>query len=184
MGYLKYVSKLWEKPKQNFGAENWRNFLVKLREESMVTRLEHPTRPDRARALGYKAKQGIFVARVRVTRGGSKRPKPRHGRKPSNYGRFITRIKSDKWIAEERAGRDYRNCEVINSYWVAQDGRYKWFEVILIDRELGSKYSDYAWVAAPANRGRVFRGLTSAGRHARLKPDHNAAEKQKTKLRH
>ena len=95
MGYLKYVSKLWEKPKQNFGAENWRNFLVKLREESMVVRLEHPTRPDRARALGYKAKQGIFVARVRVTRGGSKRPKPRHGRKPSNYGRFITRIKSD-----------------------------------------------------------------------------------------
>ncbi|MBI4095489.1 MAG: 50S ribosomal protein L15e [DPANN group archaeon] len=167
MGYLKYVKQLWKKPKQNIGTQAWKNFLIGLRASPTLVKLEHPTRPDRARNLGYKAKQGIFVVRSRVTKGGRKRPKFGHGRKPSKYGRFITAYKSDQWISEEHASRKYPNCEVLNSYWVASDGKHKWFEVILIDRELAAKYPNYKFIASPANRGRVARGLTGAAKKSR-----------------
>jgi len=39
-----------------------------------LVRLTGPSRPDKARRLGYKAKQGYVVYRVRVRRGGRKRP--------------------------------------------------------------------------------------------------------------
>lgn len=35
--------------------------------------------------------------------------------------------------AEERVGRRCGNLRVLNSYWVNQDGVYKYFEVILVD---------------------------------------------------
>ncbi|KKT75754.1 MAG: 50S ribosomal protein L15e, partial [Candidatus Peregrinibacteria bacterium GW2011_GWA2_44_7] len=41
-----------------------------MRKEPVTLVLEHPTRLDRARSLGYKAKQGCIVARQRVGRGG------------------------------------------------------------------------------------------------------------------
>jgi Ribosomal L15 len=51
-----------------------------------VVRSTHPTRPDKARLLGYKAKQGFVIYRSRVRRGGRKRPvhKGRIMRKPKN----------------------------------------------------------------------------------------------------
>ena len=39
-----------------------------------LVRLQHPSRPDKARRMGYKAKQGYVVYRVRVRRGNRKRP--------------------------------------------------------------------------------------------------------------
>ena len=42
-----------------------------------LCRVPRPTRPDKARRLGYKAKQGFVVYRVRVRRGGRKRPVPK-----------------------------------------------------------------------------------------------------------
>lgn len=39
-----------------------------------IVRLNKPSRPDKARRMGYKAKQGFVVYRVRVRRGGRKRP--------------------------------------------------------------------------------------------------------------
>ena len=36
-------------------------------------------------------------------------------------------------VAEERVGRRCRNLRVLNSYWINQDGVYKYFEVILVD---------------------------------------------------
>ena len=39
-----------------------------------VIRLNRPSRPDKARRLGYKAKQGFVIYRARVRRGGRKRP--------------------------------------------------------------------------------------------------------------
>ncbi len=39
-----------------------------------VVRLQHPSRPDKARRMGFKAKQGYVVYRVRVRRGNRKRP--------------------------------------------------------------------------------------------------------------
>ena len=39
-----------------------------------LVRLTGPSRPDKARRLGYKAKQGYVVYRIRVRRGGRKKP--------------------------------------------------------------------------------------------------------------
>lgn len=39
-----------------------------------IVRLTGPSRPDKARRLGYKAKQGYVIYRVRVRRGGRKKP--------------------------------------------------------------------------------------------------------------
>jgi Ribosomal L15 len=36
-------------------------------------------------------------------------------------------------IAEERVGRRCGNLRVLNSYWINQDGVYKYYEVILVD---------------------------------------------------
>ena len=44
-----------------------------------------PTRPDKARRLGYKAKQGYVIYRIRVRRGGRKRPVP----KGATYGKPV-----------------------------------------------------------------------------------------------
>jgi large subunit ribosomal protein L15e len=167
MGYQSYLGEMWTQPKENFGKESWKKWLMQLRREPSVLRVDNPTRLDRAHALGYKAKQGILVVRSRVPKGGRKRPSPRHGRRPKRYGRFIETRKSNQLVAEERAVKSYPNCEVLNSYWVGEDGRYKWYEVILADRNLVSRYKSYEWLAHKASRGRVFRGKTSAGRKSR-----------------
>ena len=39
-----------------------------------IVRLTGPSRPDKARRMGYKAKQGYVIYRVRVRRGGRKKP--------------------------------------------------------------------------------------------------------------
>jgi large subunit ribosomal protein L15e len=39
-----------------------------------ILRLNKPSRPDKARRMGYKAKQGYVIYRARVRRGGRKRP--------------------------------------------------------------------------------------------------------------
>ena len=43
-----------------------------------IVRLTGPTRPDKARRMGYKAKQGYVIYRIRVRRGGRKRPAPKY----------------------------------------------------------------------------------------------------------
>ena len=144
--------------------------LVKWRRERAVTRIERPTRIDRARALGYKAKQGIIIVRVRVRRGGRRKARPRAGRRPRRMAvHKITPAKSIQRIAEERAARKYPNMEVLNSYWVAEDGRWKWYEVILVDPHHPSIKADknLNWICNTVHRGRAFRGLTSAGKKGR-----------------
>jgi len=73
--------------------------------------------------------------------------------------------KSIQRIAEERACRKYPNMEVLNSYWVGEDGRQKWYEVILLDPHHPSIINDknLGWISKPGHRGRSERGLTSAG---------------------
>lgn len=164
MGMYKYVQKLWKKPKENM-PELWRERLIQWRREPSTLRIEHPTRIDRARSLGYKAKEGIIVVRQRILRGGRQRPKIRKGRKSKHSRRNLIFAKSYSQIAEERANKKYPNCEVLNSYWVAKDGRYYWFEIILVDRAHPVVIADknLSWMIERHQRGRVFRGLTAAG---------------------
>jgi large subunit ribosomal protein L15e len=135
-----------------------------------IVRVERPTNLARARALGYKAKQGVVVARVRVRKGGRRRARPSLGRKPKRMGvRKLTPRKSLQVMAEERAARKFPNLEVLNSYHVASGGTHEFFEVILLDPSHPAIRSDpqLGWIARRQHRGRVFRGLTSAGKRMR-----------------
>ncbi len=132
--------------------------------------MEHPTRLDRARAVGYRAKGGFVLVRVRVRRGGQRKRAIIAGRRPKHKGVLrMTLAKSLRRIAEERAQKHYPNLEVLNSYWVGEDGKQKFYEVILVDPSHPEILADpkVRWVAERANRGRVYRGLTSAGTEGR-----------------
>ena len=169
MGLFKYIQKIWKQPKENLG-EIWKDRLYKWRRESTIVRIAKPTRIDRAHSLGYKAKQGVIVARVRIERGGRERPHNLHGRKPKRSGlkRIYTK-KSLQVIAEERVSKRYPNLEVLNSYYVCEDGKYKWFEVILLDPSHPAIINDrkLGWISKKENTGRAHRGLTSAGKKGR-----------------
>lgn len=129
-------------------------------------------RPDKARRLGYKAKQGYVVYRVRVRRGGRKRPVPKGATygKPCNQG--VNQLKfqrSLRSVAEERAGRYCGSLRVLNSYWVAEDSTYKFFEVIMVDPFHKAVRRDprINWICKPVHKHRELRGLTAAGRKNR-----------------
>jgi large subunit ribosomal protein L15e len=146
-----------------------------------IWRVNHPTRPDRARRLGYKAKQGFVIYRVAVRRGGRKRPVAKgivYG-KPKHQG--ITQLKfarNLRNVAEERVGRRCGNLRVLNSYWINADATYKFFEVICVDPSHPAIRRDprINWIANPVHKHREMRGLTSAGRKGRglLKKGHRA----------
>ena len=158
-----------------------------------IHRATRPTRPDKARRLGYKAKQGFVIYRVRVRRGGRKRPNPKgivYG-KPATQG--INQLKWERSLrskAEERVGRRCGNLRVLNSYWVNQDASYKFFEVILIDPQHAAIRNDprVNWIVRPVHKHREMRGLTAAGKKSRgtgkgnkykkLKPSRRAASKR------
>lgn len=164
-----YIAEAWKK-RDDLLEDEWKSRLIEWRKQNVVTRIEKPTRLDRARALGYKAKQGFVVVRVRVNKGGRDRERINKGRRPKRAGQlYFTPKKSLQWIAEEKAARKYPNLEVLNSYYVAEDGNYKWFEVILVDPSHPAIINDkeVGWIANGKHKGRVFRGLTSAGKKSR-----------------
>ncbi len=149
--------------------ELWRGRLMQWRKEAAVARIRRPTRLDRARALGYKAKQGYILARVRVKKTYRMRPKFWGGRRPKHSRRQKVLGMNYRWIAEKRANDIYHNLEVLNSYFLAQDGNYKWFEIIMVDPEEPGIKKDgrIKWISKKQNTGRVYRGLTSAARKSR-----------------
>jgi large subunit ribosomal protein L15e len=143
--------------------------LVYRKAKHAITRIEKPTNLARARSLGYKAKQGIIVVRVRVRKGSGTKTRPTSRRRPKRMGvRKLTRKISIKSIAEQRAARKHPNLEVLNSYYVGEDGIQKYFEVILVDPMHPSIRADKElnWICR-ISRGRAFRGLTSSERLGR-----------------
>ncbi len=169
-GLYHYLREQWKRPYDGEHKELMKQRFIQWRREPSVVRVEHPTRLDRARALGYKAKQGIIVVRVRVRKGGLNRPRPNKGRRPKRMGVYgYAPAKPTRLIAEERAARKYPNMEVLNSYWVGEDGQYEWYEVILVDPHHPAIKSDpeLKWITNPVHKGRAFRGLTSAGKKMR-----------------
>lgn len=111
-----------------------RDRVIQWRKQEAITRIEKPSRIQRARRLGYKAKQGIVVIRMRVGTGGMRKQRPRGGRRPKHLG--VTRIKADvsmKQVAENRVLERYPNMKLLGSYFVYKDGMHYWFEVILAD---------------------------------------------------
>ncbi len=166
----RYMSQAFRATLGDEGAALRHLRLLTWRREASVTRLEHPTRLDRARAVGFRAKGGFSVVRVRVRRGGQGKRAIIAGRRPKHKGILqMTLAKSLRRIAEERAQKHYPNLEVLNSYWVGEDGKQKFYEVILVDPYHPEIVADpkIQWITNPSEKGRVYRGLTSAGTEGR-----------------
>ena len=146
----RYLKEAWKRPKDSYIKEVMQQRAIVWRREPSSVRIDKPTRLDRARSLGYKAKHGVMVVRTRVRRGGRRKLRPVLGRRQKRMGvKKFTPAKSKQLIAEERTARKYPNMEVLNSYWVWQDGRYKWYEVILVDPNHPAIKSDQdlGWIA-------------------------------------
>ncbi len=165
-----YIAELWKRPYEGEMLQIMRARFIKWRRQPAIVRVEHPARLDRARAIGYRAKQGFVVVRVRVRKGGMRKQRPRSGRRPKRMGVYgFAPAKSIQLIAEERAARKYPNLEVLGSYYVGEDGLYKYYEVILVDpaHPAIKADKDINWITQPSQKGRVFRGKTAAGRRMR-----------------
>lgn len=152
-----------------------------------VARVERPTKLDRARSLGYKAKQGVVLARARVRSGGRRKKRPSLGRRQKRMAvKKLVPKKSIQLIAEGRVARRYPNLEVLNSYPVGADGQYHYYEVIMLDPSHPAIRKDpgFKWVTGSAHRGRVHRGLTRSGKASRgLSKKGKGSEKARPSVR-
>jgi len=146
----RHLREAWKRPDDSYVGEVMKSRAILWRKQPSIVRVEKPTRLDRARSLGYKAKKGFVVVRTRVRRGGRRKIRPVLGRRQKRMGvKKFTPAKSKRLIAEERAARKYPNLEVLNSYWAWQDGQYKWFEIVMVDPSHPAIRSDkdVGWVA-------------------------------------
>ncbi len=182
MGIYKRIRDLW---KSDEFKPILREYMIKWRREPAVKKVERPTRLDRARSLGYKAKKGFVIARIRLPRGGRKRPLFKGGRRSKHMRRRKMVDKSYQWVAEERVNKKFVNMAVLNSYFLAKDGKHYFYEVILADPEIVKHYKEYKWLEDRKHRTRVYHGKTSAGRRSRgiLTNKGKGAEKPRPSLR-
>src|SRR3989344_5501326 len=118
MSFTQQLTRTFEKEyaKEKGFADIYRQRLIEFRKEKeSAVRVERPTNLARARALGYKAKQGIVVVRVRIRKGSGAHRRPVRGRRPKRMGvRKLTRRMNIQSMAEGRAARKYPGLEVLN----------------------------------------------------------------------
>lgn len=165
-GLYHHLRAAWKNPDEKLLHER----MIEWRSGNSVEKVEKPLRLDRARALGYKAKKGFVMLRVRLKRGGRKRMKVGvKGRKTRRQTIRKTLKMNYQWVAEIRAARKYPSLEVLNSYPVGKDGKHFYFEVIMIDPSKPEIKSDRTlnWITKPGNSKRAERGLTSAAKKSR-----------------
>merc|ERR1712036_87259 len=109
MGAYKYMTEVWRKKQSDTLRYLHRIRCWHFRQLSAVHRAPRPTRPDKARRLGYKAKQGFVIWRVRVRRGGRKRPVE----KGAQYGKPV-----HQGINELKFNRNLKNvAERVNGIY-------------------------------------------------------------------
>ena len=165
-GLSYYLRQAWKKPTK----EMLRERMISWRAGNAIVKVENPLRLDKARALGYKAKRGIIILRVRVMRGGRKRPRAGVKGRKSRKQTIRKVLKMNyKWVAEIRAARKYPTLEVLNSYDLGKDGKHGFYEVIMVDTSKPEIKSDRTlkWITSGKNSKRAERGLTSAARKSR-----------------
>ncbi|TRM66339.1 ribosomal protein L23/L15e core domain-containing protein [Schizophyllum amplum] len=153
-----YIGELYKKKQSDVLRFLLRVRCWEYRQLNVIHRASRPSRPDKARRLGYKAKQGYVVYRVRPT--------------ASPFARGVNHLKPQRGLrstAEERVGRRCGNLRVLNSYWINQDGVYKYYEVILVDPNHKAIRRDprINWIVNPVHKRREARGLTSIGKQNR-----------------
>lgn len=162
-GLYHYLREAWKKPDK----KTLRERMVKWRKSGVFTRVEKPLRLDRARSLGYKDKKGFVIIRIRIGRGGHKRPRPNKGRRSKRLHTRKNLRMNYRWIAEQRVARRYKSLEVLNSYMLGKDGVHYFYEVILIDPERPEIKNDKTLNWITKSKKRPMRGLTSAAKKSR-----------------
>ena len=183
MGALKYVEEIQKKKQSDILRFLLRVRCWEYRSLNVIHRASRPSRPDKARRLGYKAKQGYVIYRIRVRRGNRKKPVAKGATygKPTNQG--VNQLKYQRSLrstAEERVGRRCANLRVLSgsspptfsegiggsnehwsadSYWVNQDATYKYFEVILVDPQHKAIRRDARinWIVKPVHKVRCHK---------------------------
>jgi large subunit ribosomal protein L15e len=130
----KALAGLWRRSFHEPLESIMRSRMIEWRRQPTVVRVDKPTKLHTARKLGYKAKRGFIVVRVRIRKGSGEKARPRSGRRPKALGvKKIKREISKEEIAVYRAQRKYPNLKPIGSYYVYEDGVYEWYEVIMVD---------------------------------------------------
>jgi len=180
-GLYHYLRQAWKKPDK----QTLRERMIEWRKSRVFTKVEKPLRLDRARSLGYRDKKGFVIIRVRIKRGGHKRPRPNKGRRSKRLHARKNLKMSYKWIAEQRADKKYKNLQVLNSYMIGKDGQHYFYEVIMIDAERPEIQKDKKinWITKPVNKNRAVRGLTSAGKKSRGLRNKNPTSKVRPSVR-
>lgn len=115
MGAYKYLQELYTKKQSDVLQFVSRVRCWEYRQLAVIHRASRPSRPDKARRLGYKAKQGYLIYRIRVRRGNRKKPAPKGATygKPVRQG--INHLKFQRGLkatAEERVGKRCGNLRV------------------------------------------------------------------------
>ena len=134
MGAYKYIRETFQKEYKERSPQ-LRQRLSKWRKQNTLTRVVKPTNITRARSLGYKATKDYIVARVRVKRGKRRRSATSLGRKPGKNRKTENPGKPWQWFAEQKASKRYPNMNVINSYFVGEDGQHAYYETILENKQ-------------------------------------------------
>ena len=172
MGAAKYIKAAFQKEWKGVKDDSYdyallmRNRGIEYRnEERAVVTVEHPTNLPSARSVGYKAKQGIIVVRVRVRKGTGTHHRPKNKRRPKRQGQAkLSRRISTQGMAEQKASKYHENSEALGSYKVGEDGKWHYFEVVLADRTASTIINDKNLkYLAHGHQGRAERGKTFAG---------------------
>ena len=168
MGAAKYIKESFRKT-MKARSEDYRKRMTEWAKEGVVCRLSDPTNPVRAREVGYKAKKGYCIARVKVMRGKRRRRSADLGRKPGRNRKTENPGENLQLIAEQKAERKFKNLIVLNSYMVGSTGANKFFEVILVDPQRPEIKNDSRinWICSGKHERRAQRALTSAGNKSR-----------------
>ncbi|CAH8457127.1 unnamed protein product [Schistosoma rodhaini] len=172
MGAYKFMQELYRRKQSDVMRYIQRMRCWEYRQSHAIVRVTRPSRPDRARRLGYKAKQGYVIYRIRIRRGGRKRQVPKGATYGKPAGEGVNQLKNQRSIqavAEERVGRKCGALRILNSYWVGEDSTFKFFEVICIDpfHKAIRRDPQIRWICKAHQKHREMRGLTSAGSKSR-----------------
>jgi large subunit ribosomal protein L15e len=172
MGAAKYIKQAFQNEWKGVSDTNYDYALIMRKrgieyrnEERAIVKIDHPTNLPSARSIGYKAKQGIFVVRVRVRKGTGTHHRPKNKRRPKRQGQAkLSRKISTQAMSEQKASKYFENAEVLGSYKIAEDGKWHYFEVVMADRTASTVLNDknLAYLA-DGHKGRAERGKTFAG---------------------
>ena len=77
MGAYKYLSELWKRKQSDVMRFVLRMRTWEYRQLPTIHKCNRPSRPDKAKMLGYKRKQGFVIYRIRIRRGGRKKMVPK-----------------------------------------------------------------------------------------------------------